>query len=363
MRSENFIQMTTLDHYGWSNFHDEQYINYLKKELSAGRVITVKGFKYLLITEKGELETELSGKLLYGNAPEYLPKVGDWVLFLDYDTIGYLIEVLPRLNALIRKVPGTKTGKQVLASNIDYALIVQGIDRDFNLMRLERYIVQITTCGIKPVVVLNKSDIAVNPEIFVKEVLRLNRGCPVYLCSTYTGSGIDELQSTVLEKNKTYILVGSSGVGKSSLLNALMNQQVQRTGVVSDFNHKGKHTTASRDLFMLANGSLIIDTPGMREFGLTSMEGNSSTDMFPAIGKFSERCRFRDCKHINETGCAVISAVNSGDLDETIYESYLKLTKEQRRFEIKAEDKKRIGKQMGKMIREAKDYRNKYKGG
>lgn len=230
-------------------------------------------------------------------------------------------------------------------------------------MRLERYLVQITTCGIKPVVILNKSDLVDNPENFVKEVLTLKRDCPVYLCSTYTGSGIEELKSLVLEKNKTYILVGSSGVGKSSLLNALMNQQVQRTGGISDFNQKGKHTTASRDLFRLANGSLIIDTPGMREFGLTSMEGNTSTDLFPAIGKFSARCRFKDCKHINETGCAVIAAVNSGDLDETIYGSYVKLMKEQRRFEIKAADKKRLGKQIGKMVREAKDYRNKYKGG
>ena len=355
--------MTILNQFGWTSFHDEFYKKYLQPDFLKGRILSVKGFKYLLVTDKGELEAELSGKLMFGSVTEDLPKVGDWVLFLDYETIGYIVEVLPRVNALVRKNPGSKTEKQVLACNIDAALIVQGLDRDFNLMRLERYIVQITACGIKPVVILNKSDVVDQPEDFVQQVLTLKRDCAVFLCSTYTGSGIEALVESILERNKTYILVGSSGVGKSSLINAFMQAPTQRTGEVSDFNRKGKHTTSTRDLFQLHNGSLLIDSPGMREFGVTTFDGDSSADLFPAINEFSQRCRFQDCKHLGESGCAVVEAVSSGDLDEMVYSSYVKLIKEQRRFELSAADKRRIGKQTGKMIREAKDFRNRFKGG
>jgi ribosome biogenesis GTPase / thiamine phosphate phosphatase len=195
---------------------------------------------------------------------------------------------------------------------------------------------------------------------YISDIKKLQRDCPVYFCSTYTGVGLDELRTRALEKYKTYILIGSSGAGKSSLLNALMNAPVQEVNNLSDFNNKGKHTTTSRELFQLPNGSLMIDTPGMREFGLTFEEGTQD-ELFPAIQKFASECRFSDCKHVIETGCAVIEAVNAGTLEPMVYESYLKLIKEQRRFELSAEDKKRLNKQWGKMTREAKDYRNKYK--
>lgn len=348
--------------YGWTNVQREQ-LDHFSKTLLPGRVIAIKGFKYLLITERGELEAELSGKVLYGSAVEALPKVGDWVLYLDYDTTGYITEVLPRVNALTRKDPGTKSDRQVLACNIDYALIVQGLDRDFNLMRMDRYIVQIMSCQITPVVILNKSDLVGNPAGFANQVYGLMRDCEVFLCSTYTGYGIAEIRSQVLKKQKTCILIGSSGAGKSSLLNALMNAQVQPTGAVSDFSQKGKHTTSTRDLFKLENGCLIIDSPGMREFGVTSAEGHACSELFPAISQFAAGCRFPDCKHLNECGCAVIEAIKTGNLDETIYTSYIKLTREQGRFELTASEKKRLGKRMGKMVREAKAFRNRFKGG
>lgn len=355
--------MTSLEQYGWKQFHAGKYIGFSKDSLLPGRIVSVKGFKYILITEKGEMEAELSGKLLYGSVSEELPKCGDWVLFLDYDTMGYIIEVLPRINALTRKNPGTKTARQVLASNIDHALIVQALDRDFNIMRLERYLVQISACGIKASVILNKSDLVSDPTDFVEEVRALKRECAIYLSSTYSGDGLDEIRSAVFEKGKTYMLMGSSGVGKSSLLNALMRQEIQQIQDLSDVNKKGKHTTTTRDLFLMDNGSLIIDTPGMRAFGLTMEDDTTSSDLFPAIDSFAEHCHFGDCSHINEPGCAVIAAVDSGEMEEIVYRSYLKLVKEQRRFEIKASDKKRLGKQMGKMVREAKAYRDRYKGG
>jgi ribosome biogenesis GTPase len=352
--------MISLTEFGWSDFH-QQYFTHSNHDLPVGRVISVKGFKYMLITENGELETELSGKLLYGTSPEDLPKVGDWVFFMKYDDAGYIIDVLLRANVLSRKSPGNKTERQLLATNIDYALIVQGLDRDFNLMRLERYLVQLAACGISPIVILNKADLISDQEEYRVAIARLMRDCRVHFCSTYTGLGIDTLKNQILEAGKTYILMGSSGVGKSSLLNALMSTEVQQTNNTSEWSSKGKHTTTRRDLFRLPNGSLMIDTPGMREFGLTGDEAHSTDELFPAIQRFSSSCRFSDCTHMNEPGCAVTEAVASGALDAQVYESYLKLVREQRRFTINAEDKKRMEKQFGKITREAKDHRRKYK--
>lgn len=352
--------MKNLFRFGWDQSL-QQHFDSLKTSLFAGRVVAIKGFKYFLVTERGELETELSGKLLFENENENLPKVGDWVLFQDYDTMGYIIDLLPRKNAISRKSPGAKFEKQVLAANIDYAMIVQGLDRDFNLMRLERYIVQISACGITPVVVLNKADLVDNVSHFKTEIERLKRDCPVFACSTVTGEGLTELVESFFEPAKTCIMIGSSGVGKSSLLNKIMNAETQQVGSVSDFNQKGKHTTTGRDLFLLPNGALLIDTPGMREFGVTFEENASEENLFPEIIKIAESCRYNDCRHIEENGCAVLTALENGSLESVVYDSYIKLLKEQRRFQVSADEKKRMNKQFGKMTREAKDYRKKYK--
>lgn len=353
--------MNTLEKYGWNTYFQENHNKLIKDRFEIGRIISIKGFKYILMTNEGKLEAELSGKLLYGIEAEALPKVGDWIFFIRYDLIGYIIEVLPRINELSRKSPGNKTDKQVLAANIDYALIVQGLDNDFNVMRLERYLVQISACNIKPIVVLNKADLTDDPEKYKHEVTKLGRDCPVYFCSTYNQSNLAKLKNTVLESKKTYILIGSSGVGKSSLLNSFMDNLEHKTGLISDSTGKGRHITSTRDLFQLPNGSLVIDTPGMREFGIAFEEGPHASGLFPLIEKLSEKCRFYDCHHVEETGCAVLEAYHAGTLKPEVYESYLKLKKEQKHFEIRIEDKKRLGKQFGKMIHEAREYRRKYK--
>lgn len=350
--------MNNLSKYGWNHYSGSKqtFLN------TIGKVISIKGFKYGVISDEDEIECELSGKLLYGVEPESLPKVGDWVEFVDYNDSGLIIHVLPRENELFRKSPGTKAGKQVLGVNIDKALLVQGLDRDFNIMRLDRYLVQVISCGIRPVVVLNKVDLVEDLNYFRNEILRLKRDCPVYFCSTYTGAGIDLIHNEVLEKEKTHILLGSSGVGKSSLLNLLLGGAIQKTDALSGSTNKGKHTTTTRELFLLPNGSLIMDTPGMREFGVTLEDAEGHSDqLFPGIAEFAINCRYADCKHTEEAGCAVLEAMESGLLDPVVYQSYIKLLKEQKRFEISAEDKKRMGKQFGKMSREALAYRKKYK--
>jgi ribosome biogenesis GTPase / thiamine phosphate phosphatase len=353
--------MQQLHSYGWNNFHEENLATNTNKDLSTGRVISIKGFKYFVMTQTGEIETELSGKLLYGAGSEELPKVGDWVKFKEYDSMGYLIEVLPRMNELSRKTPGKQMERQILATNIDKALIVQGLDRDFNVMRLDRYLVQLAACTVQAVVILNKSDLITNHEDFRNEILRLKHDCEIYFCSTATGQGMESLQNELLKPGSTYVLIGSSGVGKSSLLNYLLTDTFQKIASVSDSNNKGKHTTTTRDLFLLPNGSLMIDTPGMREFGVTMEDGQSEDTMFPAIQEFASGCRFSNCKHINEVGCNVLAALESGKLPADVYESYLKLIKEQRRFGISAEDKKRQNKQSGKISREANEHRRETK--
>jgi ribosome biogenesis GTPase len=353
-------EMISLTHFGWNETFQPQQIN-SNDNLSIGRVISIQGFKYFLITANGEMEAELSGKLMYGAASEQLPKVGDWVKLMEYDQLGYIIEVLPRINELSRKTPGKQTERQVLATNVDFGLIVQGLDRDFNLMRLERYLVQLAACKVTPIVILNKADLVTDFDYYRNEISKLQRNCREHFCSTYTGLGMEELNNSILEKFKTYILIGSSGVGKSSLLNALTTSNEQVVNTTSSFNNKGKHTTTTRDLFQLPNGSLLIDSPGMREFGLTFEEGQQADDLFPVIQKFASSCRYSDCTHTNETECGVIDAINSGELDAEVYESYLKLIREQRRFSIRIEDKKRINKQFGKLTKEAKSHRKKYK--
>jgi ribosome biogenesis GTPase len=352
--------MTLLEEFGWNDFYQQHFQSIQDSEQSPGRVTSVNGFKYSLITAKGELEAELSGKLLYGAEAGDLPRVGDWVTYLDYGEAGYIVSTLPRMNMLARKSPGKATERQILCANVDFAMIVQGLDREFNIMRLERYLAQVTACGIVPVVVLNKADLVTDQSEYRDQVLSLKRDCGIHFCSTLSGHGISELLQS-LEATRTYILTGSSGVGKSSLLNALMRDEVQSVNNVSSFNYKGKHTTTTRDLFQLPNGSLLIDSPGMREFGFTA-EGDVDTDSyFPAIDELASLCRYTDCLHINEPGCAVLDALADEKLNPVTYDSYIKMLKEQQRFSIRIEDKKRINRQFGKMSKEAKSHRKKNK--
>src|ERR1041384_7135461 len=351
--------MTSLKDFGWNDFHQHNYNHSHNHGEFVGRVVSVQGFKHHLVTEKGDVEAELAGRLLYGTEAEDLPKVGDWVCYLDYGQSGYIIERLARQNTLSRKMAGKKNERQVLGANIDIACIVQGLDRDFNVMRLDRYITQIVACGIEPIVILNKADLVPDVNPFVQQVADLKRNVNVYCCSTASGVGMDEIRS-MFESGKTYIMIGSSGVGKSSLLNALLNAETQQTAGISDFNGKGRHTTTARELFMLPNGSMLMDTPGMREFGVTSEEGSDGESLFPAIEALAAHCKYSDCSHMTEEGCAVREGLLHGELDLAIYGSFVKLVKEQLRFSIGAEEKKRMNKRFGKMVKEAKSFRKKY---
>ncbi len=352
--------MSILQSYGWNDHFNNLYTQLNNQNLEAGRVMAIHGFNYVLITDTGKLDSLLSGTLMNNNEPEAYPKVGDWVLFRRYDAEGIILDVLPRLNELSRKAPGAATARQVLAVNIDAAFIVQGVDRDFNPMRLQRYIQQVQQCGIHPIVLLNKADLVPNPDHYVHAAEELGYGCPVYLASALDKASQEQWAATYLQAGKTYILLGSSGVGKSTLLNAWLGYQLQEERPSSSSTNKGRHTTTARNLVLLPNGSLVIDAPGMREFGMT-MEDDAATVSHPLIDELAGQCRFRDCSHQQEPGCAVLAALSNGNLPQTVYRSYLKLLREQYHYQTSAADKKRNDRQFGKISKQAFAHRKKYK--
>ncbi len=352
--------MESLYQYGWKEYAEKS--NYSKQTNleNTGRVISVKTNIFEIITSTGIRKAELLGRLLFSFQKSEQPKAGDWVTWMDYGEAAIISDVLPRYNQLYRKTAGKETEKQVMAANIDQAVIIQGLDQDFNLNRIERYLVQIAACGIKSVIILNKSDLIEDETFYSEEIERLQRDVPLYFCSVKKGSGLEIIQKEVFAERITSLLVGSSGVGKTSLLNSL-TQSTRKIREISESTGKGKHTTTSRDMILLDNGGIVIDSPGMREFGLGFDEDASFEEQYPAISKYARDCKFSDCTHTNEKGCNVIKAYNEGNLDPVVYENYLKLSREQLKFQMSTQEKNRQGKIFGKMVREAKEYRKKYK--
>lgn len=350
--------MEKLNQYGWKNYISKT--GYSGSSDNIGRITSIKGNNFEIATEKGILIAEMLGRMMYAYEKWEQPKVGDWIRYIDYGENALIEEVLPRFNLLYRKTAGKETGKQVMVCNADKAVIIQGLDNDFNLKRLERYIVQSITCNVDPVIVLNKSDLVDDIKRFTGEIGRLQRDLKVYPCSLKTGYGLNEIKDSVFIPGTTNVLMGSSGVGKSSLINYLLNSK-RRINEISDSTGKGKHTTTTRDLFLLENGAIVIDTPGMREFGVGFEDETPFDEQFPAISKFAGECKFKDCSHVHEEGCNVIKALENGELETVVYESYLKLLKEQKHFQTSLHEKKKQGKQFGKMTREAKEYRKRYK--
>jgi ribosome biogenesis GTPase len=349
----NFDTTMILSSYGWNTHFQNYFISFKEQDLECARVLAIQGFKHILVTSQGMVEALVSGAMLNTLSPAALPKVGDWVAFKAYADEGIILAVLPRETELSRRLPGKGTEKQVIASNVDSALIVQGLDGNFNLMRLQRYLVQVHQCGIQPIVVLNKADLVDNPEAYRLEVEQLGYHCPVILTSATDRQAGDSQIAEYLQEGKTYVLLGSSGVGKSTLLNTLLGYHLQVEGETSTANHKGKHTTVFRQLVMLPSGSMIIDVPGMREFGVTLDSDDAHDILHPQLSELAAHCRFDDCTHQHEPGCAIVEAVGDGSLPAQVYQSHLKLTREQYHYQADAVDKKRKERQFGKMAKQA----------
>jgi ribosome biogenesis GTPase / thiamine phosphate phosphatase len=327
-----------------------------KPDFSVARITRVDRNRYLVRNEENEIQAEPTGRLLFfTDSSQDLPCVGDWAYVQYYNdgTLAIIHELLPRKTFLRRKSAGNTVDYQMIASNIDIAFIIQSCDFNFNLRRMERYLVMAKEGHVEPIILLSKSDLVSSEELDkrISEIRQAQIVARVIAFSNKTAIGLDIVQQ-VLEKGKTYCLLGSSGVGKTTLLNHLLGDEVFETNPVREKDSRGRHTTARRQLIVLDNGALLIDTPGMRELGMIAVS-TSIDDSFSDINGLSQNCRFNDCTHSVEIGCGILTAVQEGTLDEGRYQSYMKLMKESKFHQMSYVERRKKDKQFGKMIKTA----------
>lgn len=332
----------------------ETYINEnALSDFEIGRVITEHKERYIVKTAKGEFDAEITGNMRFTTeSREDFPAVGDWVTLQVYDKhMAIIHKILPRFSVIKRKAVGQSGSIQIIATNIDTALLVQAVDRDFNINRLERYLTICYSSNVKPVIVLTKTDLA-DPEFVDELKQRLKKRIPevpVIAVSNETQDGIEVIKA-IIKPGKTYCMLGSSGVGKSSLLNNLSGSHQMKTDGISHSNNKGRHVTTHRELIVLDKGGILIDNPGMREVGIADSEGGLEAT-FDKIVTLSEHCKYKDCTHTVEDECAVLEALETDDLDDQVYQNYLKMEKERAHFESTSLERKRKDKELGKHIK------------
>jgi ribosome biogenesis GTPase / thiamine phosphate phosphatase len=323
---------------------------------NVARVMAVHKDSYTINNGENDVFAELIGKMVFSAAsPIDYPAVGDWVFttFYDENSFSIIHDILPRKTLLKRKTPGKKIDFQLIAANIDVAFIVQSLDTNFNLRRLERYLVMVKDSNIKPIVLLSKSDLLDTEEIAnrVTEIHKIMPFLHVLPFSNENESGLKHLKD-LLAPRKTYCLLGSSGVGKTTLLNNLVGESKFTTKTVREKDSKGRHATTYRQLINLDCEAMLIDTPGMRELGNFSVE-TGIDETFTEIAGLSEQCQFNDCTHVNEKNCAILKAVEDGQVAEKRYQNYIKMKKESIYYEMSYLEKKQKDKQFGKFCKTA----------
>ena len=325
-----------LESIGWNSFFEEHFQPYRADGFSVGRVAVEHKERYELYSEAGELWAEVTGKFRFGaESREEFPAVGDWVVIhaIPEERFATIHAVLPRRTKFSRKVAGEKTEEQVLVANVDLVFIVSGLDDDFNLRRIERYLLLTKQSGAEPAILLNKADLCDDIPARIDDIRSVAPEIRTVVLSALFDKEMDELPS-LIERGQTAALLGSSGVGKSTIINRLLGSDIQSTRDVSGFLSKGRHTTTRRELFILPNGGLLMDTPGMRELQLWSGE-ESLGSSFEDVESLARECRFRDCRHDSEPGCAVQAALAEGRLDAGRFRNYLKMQKEIRYLELR----------------------------
>ena len=325
--------------YGWSDELEQQLATHAEDDLVPARVIAEHRGAYVLASEVGELVGELAGRLRHdADRRADLPTVGDWVLVRPRLTEqrASVHVLLPRRTKFSRKTPWLATEEQVVAANVDVVFLVSALTRDLNARRIERYLTLAWESGADPVLVLNKSDLCADVVASVREVESVALGVPIHVTSSLEGAGLDELRP-YFARNRTVALLGSSGVGKSTLLNRLVGRDVQVTKEIRA-DGRGRHATTHRQLVPIPGGGLLLDTPGMRELQLwEAPEGLDGT--FDDIGELALSCRFRDCGHEHEPGCAVLAAIADGSLAADRLESFRALERELAHLERKRDQR------------------------
>ncbi len=343
----------TLEDLGFNSIAKTTLENENLDGFELGRVVVEHKERYVVQTIDGTYNAEITGNLRFSaESRSDFPTVGDWVKLSVYDDeTAIIVQVLPRFSCLERQAVGKFGEKQLIASNVDVAFIMQAVGHDFNLNRLERYLIICNASSIKPVVLLSKIDLVSTEDLsqLTESIQKRIQGITVISISNQTLAGYDELR-IFFEPGNTYCILGSSGVGKSSLSNNLLQTEKMEVSDVSESNSKGRHTTSHRELLMLPQGGIIIDTPGMRELGIAS-ESSGLDETFEQINRLSNKCRFGDCTHTEELGCAVLEALDNGELDQELFDNFHKLKREQAHFSRTVHEKRAKDKKMGKLYK------------
>jgi len=342
----------TLADLGYNKTLDSYRTENELEAFEVGRVTLEHKERYAVKTPINEFDAELIGNLRFTAESRYdFPAVGDWVAFTEYDEgKGLIHKVFPRHSILERQAVGKSGQVQIIATNIDYGLIVQAVDRDFNLNRLERYLTICNAAKVKPVIVLSKTDLINQTELgsIMNQVTnRIKDATTISVNSEPNGYKALE---AFIKKGDTYCLLGSSGVGKSTLLNGLSGNELMKTAEISTSVNKGKHTTSHRELIVLKNGGILIDNPGMREVGIADTTSGLEVT-FDTILEYSQNCKFKDCTHEHENGCAVQEAIENGDIDMEAFSNFRKMEREKEHFESDALERKKKDKDLGKLIK------------
>lgn len=343
--------MEKLESLGYSNWFRSQVKDTTHE---VARVVSVHKDSCIITKGCGEAFAELSGNFLYtANSPLDLPTTGDWVYadFYDNDSHAIIHGLVPRKTVLKRKSAGKIVDFQLIGANIDIAFIIQSVDYNLNLRRLERYLVMVNECEISPVILLGKCDLISQDEVdaIKRNISSIAPQTAVMAFSNVSGENINTITSSLLPGH-TYCLLGSSGVGKTTLINSILGTEQFVTQSVSKIDNKGRHTTTSRELVRLENGALLIDTPGMRELGNMSVE-TGLDETFSEIVELAKHCKFGNCTHTSEKGCAIVVAIEEDELAEQRYKNYLKMKNESAFYEMSYSEKRKKDKAFGKKIK------------
>ncbi|EKE20952.1 MAG: hypothetical protein ACD_7C00419G0007 [uncultured bacterium] len=353
-------KIITIEYLGWDEFFQTNREKLGLGDFEIARVIAQYKGAYKIKNTKGEYLAKITGKQIFkAMSQEDYPAVGDWVAFAESGEKEAIIQkVLPRKTIIKRKHSG-KDETQVIATNIDTAFVVESVDRDYNLNRIERYLAIARDGKIQAVVILNKIDLISPEELELKLTEIKNRlgDAEIIPTSNLTEEGLARLKKYII-KNKTYCFLGSSGVGKSSLINKLLGEEIIKTENIGERSGRGKHATTTREMYFLSGGGIVIDNPGVREVGMTDV-GAGIDDLFDELTALAKKCKYVDCTHIHEPDCAVLTALETGQIDKDKYTNYINLKKETEHYEMTQFEKKAKNRQFGKFIKNTKkDLKN-----